>query len=58
MSEAGRSRSTAADDFVDTYDDVYARGHPRVIARLLDIDAQDLFAAHNEAACVRWPPAP
>jgi cytoskeleton protein RodZ len=47
-----------ADDFFDTGGDVYARGHLRVIAGVLDIDADDLLAAYDEAPSVRRPPAP
>lgn len=47
-----------ADDFADTGGDVYARGHLRVIAGVLDIDAGALLAAYDEAPAVRRPPAP
>ena len=47
-----------ADDFVDTGGDVYARGHLRVIAGVLDIDADVLLAAYDTAPAVLRPPAP
>jgi cytoskeletal protein RodZ len=47
-----------ADDFVDTGGDVYARGHLRVIAGVLDIDAEVLLAAYDTAPAVLRPPAP
>ena len=47
-----------ADDFSDTGGDVYARGHLRVIAGVLDIDAECLLAAYDEAPTLRRPPAP
>ena len=47
-----------ADDFSDTGGDVYARGHLRVIAGVLDIDADCLLAAYDEASTLRRPPAP
>ena len=47
-----------ADDFSDTGGDVYARGHLRVIAGVLDIDADCLLAASDEASTLRRPPAP
>ena len=47
-----------ADDFSDTGGDVYARGHLRVIAGVLDIDADCLLAAYDEAPTLRRPPAP
>ena len=47
-----------ADDFSDTGGDVYARGHLRVIAGVLDIDAACLLAAYDEASTLRRPPAP
>lgn len=47
-----------ADDFADTGGDVYARGHLRVIAGVLDIDPGVMLAAYDEAPGVRRPPAP
>lgn len=47
-----------ADDFTGTGGDVYARGHLRVIAGVLDIDTDHLLAAYDEAPIVRRPPAP
>ena len=47
-----------ADDFSDTGGDVYARGHLRVIAGVLNIDAACLLAAYDEAPTLRRPPAP
>jgi cytoskeleton protein RodZ len=47
-----------ADDFSDTGGDVYARGHLRVIAGVLDIDADCLLASYDEASTLRRPPAP
>jgi cytoskeleton protein RodZ len=47
-----------ADDFADTGGDVYARGHLRVIAGVLDIDPDVMLAAYDEAPGVRRPPAP
>ena len=38
--------------------DVYARGHLRVIAGVLDIDADVLLAAYDTAPTVLRPPAP
>ncbi|MFM1966876.1 MAG: hypothetical protein RL134_2601 [Actinomycetota bacterium] len=46
------------DDFVETGGDVYARGHLRTIATVLDIDAQQLIAAYDDGPEVRRPPAP
>ena len=46
------------DDFFDTGGDVYARGHLRVIAGVLGIDADELVVAYDEAPEVRRPPAP
>lgn len=46
------------DDFTDTGGDVYARGHLRVIAGVLDIDPDALVAAYEQASGVRRPPAP
>ena len=54
----GLLEQIAADDFIDTGGDVYARGHLRVIARVLDIDPDSLLAAYDQAADVRRPPAP
>lgn len=47
-----------ADDFVDTGGDVYARGHLRVIAGVLDIDPESLLAAYDDSPGVERPPAP
>ena len=47
-----------ADDFSDTGGDVYARGHLRVIAGVLDIDPDLMIAAYDEAPMVHRPPAP
>lgn len=47
-----------ADDFADTGGDVYARGHLRAIAGVLDMDPQALLAAYDVAPGVRRPPAP
>ena len=47
-----------SDDFADTGGDVYARGHLRVIAGVLDIDPDVILAAYDEAPSVRRPPAP
>ena len=47
-----------ADDFADTGGDVYARGHLRTIAGVLDIDPEVLLAAYDVAPGVRRPPAP
>ena len=47
-----------ADDFADTGGEVYARGHLRVIATVLDIDPDLLLAAYDQAPNVRRPPAP
>ncbi len=47
-----------ADDFSDTGGDVYARGHLRVIAGVLNIDAACLLAAYDEAPTLCRPPAP
>ena len=47
-----------ADDFADTGGDVYARGHLRTIAGVLDIDPEALLAAYDVAPGVRRPPAP
>jgi cytoskeleton protein RodZ len=47
-----------ADDFSDTGGDVYARGHLRVIAGVLDIDPACLLAAYDEVPTLRRPPAP
>jgi cytoskeleton protein RodZ len=46
------------DDFSDTGGDVYARGHLRVIAEVLDFDTACLLAAYDEAPTLRRPPAP
>lgn len=46
------------DDFAETGGDVYARGHLRTIAAVLDIDPDLLVAAYDEAPEVRRPPAP
>lgn len=47
-----------ADDFADTGGDVYARGHLRTIAGVLDIDPEALLAAYEVAPGVQRPPAP
>jgi cytoskeleton protein RodZ len=47
-----------ADDFSDTGGDVYARGHLRVIAGVLDIDPACLLAAYDEVPTLLRPPAP
>lgn len=47
-----------ADDFVDTGGDVYARGHLRVIAGVLEIDPDVMLAAYEQGLGVRRPPAP
>ena len=47
-----------ADDFADTGGDVYARGHLRAIAGVLDMDPETLLAAYDVAPGVRRPPAP
>ena len=47
-----------ADDFADTGGDVYARGHLRVIAGVLDIDPDVMLAAYDHGPGVRRPPAP
>lgn len=47
-----------ADDFADTGGEVYARGHLRVIASVVDIDPAPLLTAHDQAPHVRRPPAP
>lgn len=47
-----------ADDFADTGGDVYARGHLRVIAGVLDIDPDVMLAAYDQGPGVRRPPAP
>lgn len=47
-----------ADDFVETGGDVYARGHLRVIAGVLEIDPDQLISAYLEAPDVRRAPAP
>lgn len=47
-----------SDDFAETGGDVYARGHLRAIAGVLDIDAEMMVAAYLEAPEVRRPPAP
>ena len=47
-----------ADDFADTGGDVYARGHLRTIAGVLDIDPEALLAAYDVAPGVRRPPGP
>lgn len=47
-----------ADDFADTGGDVYARGHLRVIAGVLDIDPDVMLAAYDQGPGVLRPPAP
>lgn len=47
-----------ADDFADTGGDVYARGHLRVIAGVLEIDPDVMLAAYDQGPGVRRPPAP
>ena len=47
-----------SDDFADTGGDVYARGHLRVIAGVLDIDPDVMLAAYDQAPGGRRPPAP
>lgn len=47
-----------ADDFADTGGGVYARGHLRTIAGVLDIDPEALLAAYEVAPGVQRPPAP
>lgn len=47
-----------ADDFADTGGDVYARGHLRVIAGVLDIDPDVMLAAYDQGPGVSRPPAP
>lgn len=47
-----------ADDFADTGGDVYARGHLRTIAGVLDIEPEALLTAYDVAPGVRRPPAP
>jgi cytoskeleton protein RodZ len=47
-----------SDDFAETGGDVYARGHLKVIAGVLDIDPDQLLAAYDTAPTVRRPPAP
>ncbi len=47
-----------ADDFSDTGGDVYARGHLRAIAGVLDIDPACLLAAYDEVPTLLRPPAP
>lgn len=46
------------DDFIETGGDVYARGHLRAIAGVLDLDAELLVAAYDSAPSVRRPPTP
>lgn len=46
------------DDFSETGGDVYARGHLRVIAAVLDIDPERLLAAYDDAPSLQRPPAP
>lgn len=48
----------AADDFLDTGGDVYARGHLRVIAGVLGLDADDLLVSYDQLPGVQRPPAP
>jgi cytoskeletal protein RodZ len=48
----------AADDFLDTGGDVYARGHLRVIAGVLGLDADDLLACYDQLPGMQRPPAP
>jgi cytoskeletal protein RodZ len=54
----GLLEQMTSDDFAETGGDVYARGHLRVIAGVLDIDAGQIVAAYLEAPEVRRPPAP
>ncbi len=46
------------DDFVETGGDVYARGHLRTLARVLDLDPEQLLAAYDSSPAVRRPPSP
>jgi cytoskeleton protein RodZ len=46
------------DDFAETGGDTYARGHLRVIARVLDLDPDALVASYESASTVRRPPTP
>lgn len=46
------------DDFSDTGGDVYARGHLRTIAVILDLDPDELLEAYATVPSVRRPPAP
>ena len=46
------------DDFTETGGDVYARGHLRVIAAVLDMDPERLLAAYDGAPSLQRPPAP
>ena len=55
---SGLLEQMEADDFVETGGDVYARGHLRVIAGVLGIDADELLTAYDTAPTVRRPPAP
>ena len=54
----GLLEQMGSDDFADTGGDVYARGHLRVIAGVLDIDPDVMLAAYDQAPGVRRPPAP
>jgi cytoskeletal protein RodZ len=46
------------DDFAATGGDVYARGHLRVIAGVLDLDVDELLAAYAALSASQRPPAP
>lgn len=54
----GLLKQMESDDFADTGGDVYARGHLRVIAGVLDIDPDVMLAAYDEAPGLRRAPAP
>lgn len=54
----GLIASMTQDDFADTGGDVYARGHLRVLAGVLGLDADGLLIAYDESVDVRRPPAP
>jgi cytoskeleton protein RodZ len=46
------------DDFAETGGDTYARGHLRVIARVLNLDPDMLLESYDSASQVRRPPTP
>lgn len=47
-----------SDDFSATGGDVYARGHLRTLAGVLEMDPDTLIEAYETASSVTRPPAP